>query len=451
MKQGSREDGIVNEAGDLNSPIWMKKKRITGHVEEEDLWKMRRCLVGGWLLIPIRGTEDEVDRSWLGTEEEEIQARWVERNCINGDSRDKETSRGHIKFLELVGGVPKDTGALDGVGSGEGDFREVEEPVKIFERNVAAYHTSPIHEKLGGDLDIGSDLGRGLEARPCRNYTPLSGLASNGVERVAETIFAVKLDPKENVGGDVNGQKKSYAERINKNVNLGFSDARDPIEEDKDESGREIFTDLEVSEGKQRKRRVKKYGSLLDIQNKSISEKERRRRDKALKKRIWSKEILEQTELLGKSLSDSDINNRVSKIISEAKERPWGIARNLAEFDSLVCDCLSFRFQFADLMKSSLAVLLAQDGFNRNDSRDCEKLTVLISTDQVKKIEEVVQIEVGDKIFEIVVVELGFSTVLGKKVIVDKVNCDVIQESESETDTTSLQDKKEVVDDDRRR
>ncbi|KAK8594178.1 hypothetical protein V6N13_125987 [Hibiscus sabdariffa] len=59
-------------------------------------------------------------------------------------------------------------------------------------------------------------------------------------------------------------------------------------------------------------------------------------------------------------------------------------------------------------------------------------------------IEEVVQIEVGDKIFEIVVVELGFSTALGKKVIVDKVNCDVIQESDSETDTTSLQDKKEV-------
>ncbi|KAL4309665.1 hypothetical protein GQ457_01G010940 [Hibiscus cannabinus] len=132
----------------------------------------------------------------------------------------------------------------------------------------------------------------------------------------------VKLDPKENVGGDVNGQKKSCAERINKNINLGFPDARDPIEEDnsEDESGREIFTDLEVSEGKQRKKRVKKYGSLLDIQNKGISEKERIRRDKALKKKIWSMEILEQTELSGKSLSDSDINNRVSKIISEAKE-----------------------------------------------------------------------------------------------------------------------------------
>ncbi|KAK8582689.1 hypothetical protein V6N13_069461 [Hibiscus sabdariffa] len=43
VKQGSREDGIVNEAGDLNSPIWVKKKRITGHVEEEDLW----------LLLPV--------------------------------------------------------------------------------------------------------------------------------------------------------------------------------------------------------------------------------------------------------------------------------------------------------------------------------------------------------------------------------------------------------------
>ncbi|KAK8582679.1 hypothetical protein V6N13_069451 [Hibiscus sabdariffa] len=92
-------------------------------------------------------------------------------------------------------------------------------------------------------------------------------------------------------------------------------------------------------------------------------------------------------------------------------------------------------------------------GVNANHSRDCEKVTVLISTDQVKEIEEVFEIEVGDKIFEIGVVELGFSddtaTALGKKVIADKVNCDVIQESESETDTISLQDKEEVVDDDR--
>ncbi|KAK8604719.1 hypothetical protein V6N13_099650 [Hibiscus sabdariffa] len=48
-------------------------------------------------------TEEEVDRSQSSTEEEEVQAMWIERNCIDGDSRDKESSRGHIKLSELVG------------------------------------------------------------------------------------------------------------------------------------------------------------------------------------------------------------------------------------------------------------------------------------------------------------------------------------------------------------
>ncbi|KAK8643957.1 hypothetical protein V6N13_013234 [Hibiscus sabdariffa] len=58
-------------------------------------------------------------------------------------------------------------------------------------------------------------------------------------------------------------------------------------------------------------------------------------------------------------------------------------------------------------------------GVNANHSRDCEKVTVLISTKQVKKIDEVIEMEVGDKIFEVGVVELGFSddsdTTVGKK------------------------------------
>ncbi|KAK8544310.1 hypothetical protein V6N13_034672 [Hibiscus sabdariffa] len=49
------------------------------------------------------------------------------------------------------------------------------------------------------------------------------------------------------------------------------------------------------------------------------------------------------------------------------KAGPWGIVRNLAEIDSLVCDCLSVRFQLADRMESNLAVHLAQDGINKRD------------------------------------------------------------------------------------
>ncbi|KAK8543764.1 hypothetical protein V6N13_025932 [Hibiscus sabdariffa] len=45
-----------------------------------------------------------------------------------------------------------------------------------------------------------------------------------------------------------------------------------------------------------------------------------KRRDRALKKSSWSKEQMEDTELSGKSLSDSDINYRVSMIVKEAKQ-----------------------------------------------------------------------------------------------------------------------------------
>ncbi|KAK8544359.1 hypothetical protein V6N13_056141 [Hibiscus sabdariffa] len=65
---------------------------------------------------------------------------------------------------------------------------------------------------------------------------------------------------------------------------------------------------------------------------------------------------------------------------------------------------------------------------NANHSRDCEKVTVLISTKQVKKIDKVIEMEVGDKIFEVGVVELGFL---------------------DDSDTTSEQENNEVVGDHR--
>ncbi|KAK8549687.1 hypothetical protein V6N13_073467 [Hibiscus sabdariffa] len=53
-------------------------------------------------------------------------------------------------------------------------------------------------------------------------------------------------------------------------------------------------------------------------------------------------------------------------------------------------------------------------GVNSNHTRDCEKVTVLISTNQVQKIEEVVDVEIGDRLFEVGVVELDFT---------DRINC----------------------------
>ncbi|KAL4386761.1 hypothetical protein GQ457_09G031240 [Hibiscus cannabinus] len=81
-----------------------------------------------------------------------------------------------------------------------------------------------------------------------------------------------------------------------------------------------LFAKCEEFKVRKRKGKGRKFGSLLDIQNQSISNTERRRRDKALKKKNWGKDFLEETEISGKSLSDSDINNRVSTIIKEAKQ-----------------------------------------------------------------------------------------------------------------------------------
>ncbi|KAK8544354.1 hypothetical protein V6N13_056136 [Hibiscus sabdariffa] len=47
-------------------------------------------------------------------------------------------------------------------------------------------------------------------------------------------------------------------------------------------------------------------------------------------------------------------------------------------------------------------------GVNADHKRDCEKVSILITTTQIKKIEEVIELEVGEKIVEVGVVELGF-------------------------------------------
>ncbi|KAK8620700.1 hypothetical protein V6N13_067166 [Hibiscus sabdariffa] len=105
-------------------------------------------------------------------------------------------------------------------------------------------------------------------------------------------------------------------------MNSGKIDSRNNTEGDniEYESERDFLAYLEVNKGKRRKKiSKKKIRSQLDIKNKIISEVDRRRRDKALKRRNWNKQYLEETELSGKSLSDSDINNRVSKILFEVK------------------------------------------------------------------------------------------------------------------------------------
>ncbi|KAK8692701.1 hypothetical protein V6N13_070308 [Hibiscus sabdariffa] len=94
-------------------------------------------------------------------------------------------------------------------------------------------------------------------------------------------------------------------------------------------------------------------------------------------------------------------------------------------------------------------------GVNANHSRDCEKARVRISTSQLSKIEEVIKLDVGDKIFNVGVVEIGFSdqsdSLLDKKWMDANDKGVDIYESESVSDSKSEQGDKVAVEEDRSR
>ncbi|KAL4320229.1 hypothetical protein GQ457_18G023790 [Hibiscus cannabinus] len=56
-----------------------------------------------------------------------------------------------------------------------------------------------------------------------------------------------------------------------------------------------------------KKKKERRYGSLLDFQDKALSNLERKNRDRAFKRNKVSKKTLTSSELSGRSLSDSDL------------------------------------------------------------------------------------------------------------------------------------------------
>ncbi|KAK8576235.1 hypothetical protein V6N13_090711 [Hibiscus sabdariffa] len=92
-------------------------------------------------------------------------------------------------------------------------------------------------------------------------------------------------------------------------------------------------------------------------------------------------------------------------------------------------------------------------GENDNHSLDCEKATVLISTNQVKRIEEVIEVEIGDKVFQIGIKEIGFNDgtsypLCNKWKKVEKVN-EKTEESVSESKSEIEKNDKAEVEVDR--
>ncbi|KAK8689263.1 hypothetical protein V6N13_087985 [Hibiscus sabdariffa] len=66
-----------------------------------------------------------------------------------------------------------------------------------------------------------------------------------------------------------------------------------------------------------------------------------------------------------------ELDNRVLiNWLENTLQRPWSIAKYIAEIDSLVCGCVNVQFKLADILILAMAGSLALDGLSRTNWLD---------------------------------------------------------------------------------
>ncbi|KAL4339722.1 hypothetical protein GQ457_08G036010 [Hibiscus cannabinus] len=86
------------------------------------------------------------------------------------------------------------------------------------------------------------------------------------------------------------------------------------------ESGGTFFPELETLDCSRKTKSKKRYGSLLEFQDRVLSRVEKSRRDRNLRRNKISKSELEHSDLSGRSISDSDLHAKWVLATKEAKE-----------------------------------------------------------------------------------------------------------------------------------
>ncbi|KAK8613649.1 hypothetical protein V6N13_101406 [Hibiscus sabdariffa] len=218
--------------------------------------------------------EVEVDRSWSGMKEEAQEAMLAGRDFINEGNREKETSMGKINFSELMGEVPK-VETANGRLENTADTINGEEKLADQKGGNNDYLVGSGNEEMDGISDQELNNSAGLEAGPRKNSVSQSELELSGREGT---------NPVDHMGYDeeiVQGSnkqlpeaKKKWADSLNEKLNTGKSWSRlsNGANTSEEELERDFFAELEEKKGKMRKKKTKKFGSLLEIQNNSISE-----------------------------------------------------------------------------------------------------------------------------------------------------------------------------------
>ncbi|KAK8544688.1 hypothetical protein V6N13_045768 [Hibiscus sabdariffa] len=218
--------------------------------------------------------EVEVDRSWSGMEEEAQEAMWAGRDFINEGNREKEIPRGPINFSELLGEVPK-VETANGRVENTADTINGEEKLTDQEGENNNCLVGSGNEEMDGNSDQELNTLAGHEANPRKISGSQSGPelsrgeVTNHVDHMGYDAVRVEESNKQ-----LPEAKKKWADSLNEKINTGKSWSRlsNGANNPKKNWIGIFFAEFEDKKEKKRKKKAKKFGSLLEIQNNSISD-----------------------------------------------------------------------------------------------------------------------------------------------------------------------------------
>ncbi|KAK8661040.1 hypothetical protein V6N13_051942 [Hibiscus sabdariffa] len=206
--------------------------------------------------------------------------------------------------------------AVENEKSCEGDISVLEQSngqlglTNCFDFNLAKDMIKSPREVVGKDLEVNTN---GIQDSQLENMDPVTSQALEDIRCMGlQNMVGKTLSPLERT------KDKSYWEKWvdrqnNAQVNLGDSFAY-----------REMVGSLEESRGffpdyAPKRRKGKRYGSLIGFQDKFLLEKERKKRNRTLRRVKKSKNDIEMSELSGRFLSDSDLMARWNAAVKEAR------------------------------------------------------------------------------------------------------------------------------------
>ncbi|KAL4369166.1 hypothetical protein GQ457_05G034750 [Hibiscus cannabinus] len=291
-KSGGKEEALDGSA---------RKKKIPGHVEDEELWKMKRCLIGEMATVCSVSSIASRLQEW----------------GLN-DIKYSETSFRSLGEKEILGNSTSPY-LLRSFGNQEevfGEDKSKKEPSLVGVNDVGSKVLSWADIVSVGINDKQVHVGRELgTTKILDDAAELGTTPSLGFEEPINITCRVRWA---DVVNEITKTQGPATEEARMGMSCDITNKEERLSGW--ESGGTFFPELETLDCSRKTKSKKRYGSLLEFQDRVLSRVEKSRRDRNLRRNKISKSELEHSDLSGRSLSDSDLHAKWVLATKEAKE-----------------------------------------------------------------------------------------------------------------------------------